>query len=183
MLSHLDLKKTHWFCGKYLSIKNVYSPCSIPKPEHFKGCIFCTMFDNKIHTRFWISMVDIHQYRICIGNFCGGRHSPYSGLGSLDSWFHPMHHLSTFAFCLTYLVLVGLSYPCAVNDPRIESNPGPPHPNSKSWESDALRKLYFSAKKTNSDIAQVSCHRFFINPCRSVALIWHPDNDRSDKSN
>lgn len=107
-------------------------------------------------------MVDIEQYRSRIGSFCGGRHSSYCGLGTLNSSLHASP-LIKFSFCLTFLIIIGLAYPCSISDPGIEKNPGP-------WESEISRKLYFSLKKITTDIARVSCHRFFIVSCIRLDL-------------
>ena len=108
-------------------------------------------------------MIDNVSYTMRIGMF-DGIHKSYTATS-----VRPKSSLN-FAFSLYFLVVVGLANSCAINDPGIEPNPGPPSQVNRGWSSDTERKSYFVVKNIYSDISIVSCHNYYLKFCKNMNI-------------
>ena len=113
-------------------------------------------------------MIDIDSYRQRIGLF-RSEHRSYCGAG-ISSRANT-RNIGVFAFCITFIIYAGLTESFLVNDPSIESKPGPSQTISQDFVSSHERLAYRKLKDVYKDISQVSCHRMFLCACDTLNVI------------
>ena len=110
-------------------------------------------------------MIDAQAYRRRIGVF-RPHHSSYVPLGTTRRRSRSNRSVLNFA-SLTFLIIVGLAAACEIQDPGVESNPGPP----PSFESKEEGNQYNAIRKLNVQIAKISSHRFYLSTCREIGIV------------
>ena len=117
-------------------------------------------------------MVDLQTFRSRIGGFIS-KHFPYYGLGRLSSYIHGHEGMRSFGYCLVFIIVVGLSSHCSINDPSIEENPGPSRSRVKHipYDSEAQNKAFNTIRDTNRDIANVSSTHYFLKFCQNLNIL------------
>ena len=108
-------------------------------------------------------MIDTQTYRQRIGSF-GNDHIGLSSINgeTMKTTTLPTPQRTKSSRCefnitaLTLLVVIGLAATCLLQDPGVESNPGP----SPTFESKEESTQYNLIRKQNIQIAKVSSHRF-----------------------
>ena len=109
-------------------------------------------------------MIEISVYRQRIGCFGCGHHSYY---GFVRRNGYSVRHAGVFAFCLTFIVLAGLTDGRFANDPTVEPNPGP----FTNFSSPLERSTFLKLKEFYNDISQIGCHRIFLCACDELDII------------